>query len=110
MKKQGELVEEFELNKTDLCCIAVSRAAESWPFLVVSQSYAPARYGFEPGVLIAPETDVLFIGAGERLLAYRLHRPGRLWEDIANTGFWRWSQHQEVVLLAAELEFAAWSS
>jgi L-alanine-DL-glutamate epimerase-like enolase superfamily enzyme len=50
----------------------------------------------------------LFIGAGCRLLAYDLSRPARLWEDVADTGFWSWSRYDEVVLMAAELEIAAW--
>ena len=50
----------------------------------------------------------LFIGAGRRLLAYDLSRPVRLWEDEADFGFWSWSLHGQFVLMAAELELAAW--
>jgi len=51
---------------------------------------------------------VLFIGAGRRLLAYDLSAPSRLWEDEADTGFWFWSRYGRFVLMAAELELAAW--
>jgi hypothetical protein len=50
----------------------------------------------------------LFIGAGERLLAYDLKNPRRIWEDRADYGFWRWHRHEGFVLMAAELEFAVW--
>ena len=59
---------------------------------------------------MVPETEVLFIGAGERILAYELDPPKRLWEDKADTGFLGWERYGNVILLAAELEFAAWTS
>ena len=48
------------------------------------------------------------LGAGSRLLAFDLSRPARLWEDTAELGFWSWSRHADTVLMAAELELAAW--
>jgi hypothetical protein len=60
-------------------------------------------------LLLIEETGVLFIGAGERLLAYDLSRPRRLWVDTAAIGFWSWDRHGDVVLMSAELELAAWS-
>ena len=59
-------------------------------------------------MLLIPETNVLFIGAGTRLLAYHLDRPRRLWVDENNAGFWGWAQHGDVALMSAELELAAW--
>ena len=47
-----------------------------------------------------PETNVAFVGGGERLLAYDLLAPKRLWEDAADC--------DDVVLMSAELELAAW--
>jgi len=32
-----------------------------------------------------------------------------LWLDSADTGFWHWHRHGDFVLMAAELEFAAWT-
>lgn len=53
---------------------------------------------------------VVFIGAGTRLLAYQLKpRPSRLWVDEADLGFLQWSVHTGAVLMAAELELAAWT-
>jgi len=77
--------------------------------LVVAQSYSPHGAGFEPAALLVPETKVLFISAGERILAYQLEPPEKLWEDHADTGFLYWEQHGDTILLAAELEFAAWN-
>lgn len=86
--------------------VAVRRGSE-WPFLCVAQNYRRAA-GWYPGVLLVPETSVLFIGAGERLLAYNLLGPGRLWEDQADAGFHRWQRHDDLVVMSAELELAAW--
>jgi hypothetical protein len=61
-----------------------------------------------PGLFLVPETHLLFIGAGRRLLCYDLLAPSRLWEDEADCGFWSWSRYGSVVLMAAELELAAW--
>jgi L-alanine-DL-glutamate epimerase-like enolase superfamily enzyme len=80
----------------------------SWPFLVVAQRYSPSGSGFNPGALVVPETDVLFVGAGVRLLAYDLADSTRIWEDLADFGFWNWARPDEHVLMSAELELAAW--
>ena len=77
---------------------------------MVAQSCEPHGVGFEPGAILVPETKVLFIGAGERLLAYRIDPLTKLWEDRADTGFLGWDQHADTILLSAELEFAAWTT
>src|SRR5262249_29337281 len=106
--EHAALVEEFDLQDREgrNCFLAVSRGV-GWPFLVVVQRYDPAG-GFHPGTLLVPETDLLFIGAGERLLAYHLDGPARRWIDTAECGFWGWARHGDRVILSAELELAAW--
>ena len=59
---------------------------------------------------MAPEAATLFVGAGTRLLAYDIAAPRRLWEERTEVGFWSWRQHGTVVLMAAELELAAWDA
>jgi hypothetical protein len=87
-------------------CRARPRA---WPELVVSQRFSPgAEAGFHPGILLVPETKLLLVGAGGRLLAYDLSRFALLWEDVADTGFWGWCRHRDVIVMSAELELAAW--
>ncbi len=105
------LSEEFDLRNAERahCFVSVSRGSD-WPQLVVAQTFSPSASGFEPGVLLVQETETLFIGAGERLLAYRLGPFERLWEDECDMGFWGWEQHGKVVLMRAELEMAAWDS
>ena len=106
------LAEQFNLSSPEgeFCFFAVGDASTEWPSLVVSQRYEPAGYGFSPGMLVVPETAVVFIGAGTRLLAYRLRpTPQRLWTDAADVGFWGWSRFDDVVFMSAELELAAWS-
>jgi hypothetical protein len=111
-RQKAGLLEEFDLASDEGDCffLQVTGDDEPWPRLVVAQRYSPAGYGFDPGVAFVPETAVLFVGAGTRLLAYALRgRPRRLWEDAADMGFWHWSVHRPAVLMAAELELAAWT-
>ena len=90
--------------------ISVERASEQWPNLLISQRFDPGpEAGFHPGALLVPETNLLFVGAGTRLLAYDLRGSHRLWEDAADTGFWGWKRHGDVVVMSAELELAAWT-
>ncbi len=103
------VLDEVDLTEPEgkTCFLAVARGG-AWPFLVVAQRYSPAVGGFHPGAAFTPETGLLFIGAGVRLLAYQLDPPRRLWEDQADVGFWGWRRHGEFVVMAAELELAAW--
>ena len=82
------------------------------PFLVVTVAYHPMAVPTDCGVLVAPETHRLFLAAGERLLCYDVlpNRPRRLWEDVAESGFWHGHQVGGVVLMAAELTFSAWDT
>src|SRR5215472_4515090 len=90
--KRAKLVEFFESeNATDAqFFLAVARGSD-WPFLIVVQRYHPGPVsGFFPGVVLVPETDLLFIGAGELVVAYRLDTPERVWKDTAEMGFLGW--------------------
>ena len=108
---RATLAEEFGIDvaEGEACFVGVG-VAHQWPLLVVAQRFDPCVAGFDPGVLLVPETRVLFVGAGTRLLAYDLTGPRRLWEDVADVGFWGWAQHGEYVLMSAELELAAWDT
>jgi hypothetical protein len=111
-RQHAGLCDEFDLASSEGDCyfVAVTRDEEPWPRLAVAERYQPCGPGFSPGVAFVPETAVLFVGAGTRLLAYALSgRPERLWVDATNAGFWQWSVHPSAVLMAAELEFAAWT-
>ena len=82
---------------------------DEWPFLVVAQRCIPGENsGFHPGAIIVPETDILFIGGGKRLLAYDLKVLKRLWEDEASICFRSWNRSGDVILMSAEDELAAW--
>lgn len=106
--ERAKLVNQFALTEGEgkFCFLAVLNA-DGECALVVEQRYSPAGSGFQPGAMLVPETSTLFVGAGERLLAYRLDPPSRIWEDSAAVGFWGWSRHGDCVLMSAELEFAA---
>ncbi|HET9520106.1 MAG TPA: hypothetical protein VFO73_03580 [Candidatus Limnocylindrales bacterium] len=85
---------------------------EDWPSLVVSGTYGPSSGGFEPGILIVPTTEQVFVGAGSRAVSYRREATGwrRAWDIEVDGGFWAWRQHGEIVVMLAELEMAAWSA
>jgi len=107
--QHARLVEQFDSDSSQgvNCLLAVKRGLD-WPFLVVMQKCKlPGIFG--PCALIVPETEMLFIGVNERLLAYNLAIPARIWEDSTDCGVLGWARHGNHVILSAELELAAWS-
>jgi hypothetical protein len=109
--EHARLVDTFGLQGSEpgLTYLGLSQGEETWPRLVVAQRYGPSEGGFHPEVLVVPESSLLFLGAGTRLLAYDFAAPSRRWEDSANTGFWGWARFGGVVVMSAELECAAWT-
>ena len=107
---RARLAEQIDLSNPEGSAVFFAAGEQnSWPFLVVALRCVPGEgSGFHPGALIVPETDVLLIGAGERILAYDLTGPSRIWEDSADTGFLSWDRFGGFVLMSAELELAAW--
>lgn len=107
--RRARLSESFAMDMTggSLCWLGVSRGT-SWPFLSVAQRYKAPGAGFEPGALYVSQTNILFIGAGTRLLAYRLDEPSRLWEEQTEVGFHGWTRHGDIVLMTGEQELATW--
>lgn len=95
-------------NPSGTCFFSVSQPGMDWPGFVLALGYSPAGYGFSPGVLLVPETGILYVGAGETLLAFDLNTGKKLWEDFANCGFWRWRRYGDFVLMSSELELSAW--
>ncbi len=111
--KNARLAEEFDLTGSEgkLCFFSIGSARRPGPPLVsIAQRYEPYSPGFNPGALVTDDGTTLFLGAGTRLLAYDLRKPERLWQDTAAFGFWGWEQHGDCVLMAAELEFSAYTS
>jgi len=113
-RQHAQFVDELDLDTAAgrIAFVAVRQAEAAWPFLVVRQRYTAHAVASDCGAVLLPETRRLFLAAGERLLAYDLtpEQPRRLWQDTAELGFWSWRVHQGVVLMAAELELAAWDS
>ncbi|HXE53960.1 MAG TPA: hypothetical protein VN541_13140 [Tepidisphaeraceae bacterium] len=108
-KKHAKLCEEFALrpHEGELCFVSVSKARQ-WPFLVVAQRFELSDGGFDPAALLVEQFGTLFLGAGRRLLGYRLLAPNRIFEDKTDAGFLEWEQHGKVILMSGELELAAW--
>jgi hypothetical protein len=109
--RHATLLEDFDVRGYEgiACFIAVQPQNAQWPSLVVAQRYNNVA-GFHPGILLVPETNFLFVGAGERLLAYDLTAPARLWEDHTQAGFWNWARYKDLVIMSAELELAVWNT
>jgi len=110
--KRAKVADEIDLRNSEgtPAFLAIGKPNE-WPFLVIAQRCMPGEdAAFHPGALLAQETNVLFVGGGERLLAYDLTTLRRIWTDTADIGFWRWDRYGDVILMSAELEFAAWDS
>jgi hypothetical protein len=106
-------VEEIaETDKDAYLFVGVERPGDEWPSLTISQTFTPSVGGFSPGVQVIPETQRVFVGAGTRLLCYRGDEGpwARQWQDTAESGFWGWRLHDDIVVMSAELELAAWTS
>jgi hypothetical protein len=107
------LYDDFSASAKDgtLLFVAVKKAITNWPEILITQRFSPGpEAGFHPGIMLIPENHLLLIGAGERLLGYDLRNTRRLWEDQADTGFWHWARHENLILMSAELELAAWDT
>ena len=97
-----------EDDEGEVLYVALAKGSD-WPFLITIQKYQPGpAVGFHPGILLIPETQLLLIGAGTRLLAYTWSTPKKLWEEYLLSGFWSWRHYQDIVLMASETELAAW--
>jgi hypothetical protein len=113
-REEAKLVDEIDLESVsshwaDTCFLAVQKE-EPWPFLVVAQKYAPSGLGSSyPQALIIPETHMLFLGAGERVVAYHLDLPEKVWQDSAELGFHSFDRHGKYVIMHAELGIAVWT-
>jgi hypothetical protein len=111
MIEHASFHDDFGVSGADgtVLVVAVKRASEKWPGIIVSQRFDPGpEEGFHPGTILIPENNLLLLGAGTRLLAYDLRIPCRLWEDVTEVGFWGWERYDDVVLMSAELELTAW--
>src|SRR5262245_54105242 len=72
-RQRAALAEEFGINSADgEACLLTASRHDGPPHLVVAQRFNPCGGCFDPALLVVPETGILFLGAGERLLAYRL--------------------------------------
>lgn len=80
------------------------------PDLLIEGWYKPGpQQGFHPGVLLVPESNTAFIGAGTELLICSLAPIKLLSHQQTECGFWSWRRVNNVVLMSAELELAVWN-
>ena len=81
------------------------------PDLVVEGYYSPASVsGFYPGILILPNENIMFFGAGDIVQIWQLSPYKKIHEESPECGFWGWSTHNDLVIMTGELELAAWNN
>jgi hypothetical protein len=93
--------------------IAVARNSVGpgvWPEIVITLKYENSQGVFQPGMLVVPDTSLLFIGAGECLLGYDLTRRQKVFEDWTEHGFLNWSRQGDYVVMSGEVEFGVWTT
>lgn len=68
--------------------IGVGQGEEWYSTVIAFRSSPIEQGGFNPGFLIVPETDTLFIGAGTLVRTYNLKERNRKFEKKFSCGFW----------------------
>ena len=91
--EHASFVDEIDIHDAEgrflFLGVSKPRDNQGWPSLVVSQKYEDAQQTWNPGFCLLPDTSLVFIGAGKRLLCYDIKKRQKLWEDAADCGFWR---------------------
>ena len=83
---------------------------DEWYDTIIAFRSDPIEYGgFDPGLLVVPETDTLFVGAGTIVRTYDLKDQRIRFEKELSCGFWGWSRHQDLILMQEELEFGIYT-
>jgi hypothetical protein len=83
---------------------------KEWYEQIIAFRFDPIDYGgFNPGFLIVPETDTLFIGAGTLIKTYNLLTGQKIFEKEFACGFWNWRRHGEQIIMSEELEYGVFT-
>lgn len=96
-------------SRGDYVAIGVSDAGPGADLLVEGQYSPGPASGFHPGILIIPETGIVFIGVGTNVLVYNMAPISEIVHAQTEVGFWYWHQHGASVFMCAELELAVWN-
>ncbi|GAA4795372.1 hypothetical protein [Lysobacter hankyongensis] len=96
-------------SRGDYVAIGIADARLGEDPLVEGQYYPGPASGFHPGILIIPETDIVFIGVGTNVIVYSMAPISEIVHIQTEAGFWCWKRHGTSVLMCAELEIAVWS-
>nr|BBH86415.1 hypothetical protein KTC_11660 [Thermosporothrix sp. COM3] len=108
--KKARIVEHIGDVTAENTFVILVAKGNAWPFLILILHVSVGEEsGFNPGVFLLPETQTLFIGAGEILLIYHLEREQKIWEERIMGGFWGWHYVEPFVLLSAEIELSIWN-
>ncbi|MHB1000869.1 MAG: hypothetical protein ACYC27_16630 [Armatimonadota bacterium] len=107
----AKVAEEFDLDEKDgdIAFFGVRKdSSRGWPSLIVAWRCDPGVVaGFYPEALIVPETDILFLGGGDRIFVYDLTTQTRIW-DGEHYLFTSWARYGDTVILSGDCDFEAW--
>lgn len=101
-------VEDFRKDETPIYVRVYHELSEE-VFVIVFSSNPIGYAGFEPGFLVIPESQTLFIGAGTRAKTYNLKFKRKQFEKEFSCGFWGWARHKNLVIMQEELEFGVYT-
>ena len=108
-RREASFLDELDVKGEGTPFFVGIKKGGGWPGFCVALRYTGESTGFSPAVVFVPESNILFVGAGEVVLAYDVHDKKRLWRESVDCGFWSWYRYDTTVLMASELEFAAWT-
>ncbi|HVJ86552.1 MAG TPA: hypothetical protein VM452_12965 [Caulifigura sp.] len=91
-------------NETDVAVLIAGHDQPAHLEVILNNSI----HGFEPGILLIPETGTLFVGASPTIAVYDVATPRRLVHDN-DIWFYDWARHGDIVLMSSEMELAGFS-
>ncbi|GCE14137.1 hypothetical protein [Tengunoibacter tsumagoiensis] len=111
------LAEEIDIDRTEkdpldsnVVFIAAKNCGSKKEFsLTLLLGYSPSDPAFYPELLYVPESQILFIRAGEKILAYQLQVPQKLFELSVDIGFLSWERYSNYIIMVAEMRMTVWN-
>lgn len=81
-----------------------------WYEDIIAFKSDPIDYaGFHPGILLIPETELLFIGAGKILKIYDLKNHVMIFQKELSFGFLGWERSGDYVMMLEETELGVYN-
>lgn len=103
-----EVIKHEDVVASKSFFVVIAKEGKELLRLAVAYSQSASESGFHPGFVLVPETHLLFVGAGEKLVLYKWDPPEKLWEEDIMVGFWGWQRYRDVIIMSAELQLTVW--